>query len=253
MDNISFESAVSSTTDPVEGENIHSSNISNVVDNSLIVLDEEQENSDHVTDDAVAASQCNEASTSKPERAFYQPKVKFDNRKELQKYIDEINCFRHKSDNDTAEANVAYYMCSLVPKRQANKCPAKMKIVENKKSRDFCVFITTLVHNHEEVESKQNPISQEMRNKIYELNKEFHMKAAMIHKYLLSKDPDKIPPTIKQIRNILPKEKEKNIPRTRTYGELIEWCRANEKQPEEEDDGFILGHTYNKFQTGQKH
>lgn len=107
-------------------------------------------------------------------------------------------------------------------------------------------MIITFDHNHEKVESKQNPISEQMKDKIYELKTEYYMKPATIHKYFSREYPDQTPPTIKQIQQILPKQKEKKIPTTKTYGELIEWCRSHEKRPESVDDGFILGHMYNK-------
>lgn len=217
-------------------------------------LIEEQEVIEHDAMSPVEAAQiADDASinneimaTKKPEKAIYKPETKFASREELTKYIEGLKCFRHKSDNDTHEATVSYYVCSLVPKRQANKCPSKMKVVAQNNTRDFCVFVTTFDHEHENIVLKQNPVPQKTRDKIYELKKEYHMKPMAIHKFLAKEFPDEIAPTVKQIQNILPKEVRKNIPRTKTYGELIEWCRANEKKPKGQDDAFILGHFYNK-------
>lgn len=179
-------------------------------------------------------------------KSFYRPERKFNSREDLEQYIKELNCFRYKSNNETSEADVSYYNCSLVPKREANKCDVKLNVLESKKTRDFCVYITTLDHNHENIELKQHPVSQLLRDKIYSLKTEYHMKPAMIHKFLMKEFPDHTTPTIKQIRNILPEEKEKYIPKTETYGQLIEWCRSLEKPPNDVDEGFILGHVYNE-------
>lgn len=93
------------------------SNISNVSGNSLIMKngDEKQqevtsngnvsdENVDEVIDDDVTSPETNVTSTNKPEKSFYRPEAKFTNRNDLQKYINQVKCFRHKSDNDTGEA-----------------------------------------------------------------------------------------------------------------------------------------------------
>lgn len=268
--NISFASNQSSSSNSILNEsNSHnvSSNIMNEMHNGLeqqrvsssneSELDERQEVTSLNDHDAVdtshktiaedtSATNDDVTPTNKPEKSLYKPEIKFSNRGDVEKYIDGLKCFRHKSDNVTSEATVSYYVCSQVPKRQAYLCPSKMKIVEQNDSRDFCIFVTTFDHNHENIEPKQNPISQKMKDKIYELKTEYHMKPASIHKYILKEHPKEILPTIKQIQMILPKQREKNIPRTKTYGELIEWCRLNEKKPESDDDAFVLGHLYNK-------
>lgn len=202
-------------------------------------VDDAQSNAEDSTKDEVVTGK-------KSKTVFYRPETKFSTREELTNYIDSFKCFRHKSDNVTNEATVSYYVCSQVPKRQANLCPLKMKVIAMKSTRDFCVFVTTFDHQHEDIVLKQNPVPQKTREKIYELKTEYHMKPAAIHKFLAKEYPDEILPTIKQIQMILPKEIMKNIPRTKTYGELIEWCRANEKKPESQDGAFILGHFYNK-------
>lgn len=153
--------------------------------------------------------------TKKAEESLYRPERKFSCREDLTKYIDDLKCFRLKSHNITNEGTVSYYICSLVPKRQANLCLCKLKIVEKNNTRDFCVFVTTFDHEHEKVVLKQNPVPQKTRDKIYELKTEYHMKPAAIHKYLAKEFPNEIAPTIKQIQMILPKEIMKSIPRTK--------------------------------------
>lgn len=196
------------------------------------------------TAEETSTSQPESTSNTAPEKSFYKPEAKFYNRTDLDEYIGNFKCFRHKSNNKTKEATVSYYTCSLVPKRQAHMCPVKLKVFESNKTTDFCVYVTTFEHNHENIAPKQNPVSSEIRDKIYTLHKDYHMKAATIHKYLLKEYPSQTPPTIKQIRQVLPKEKEKHIPKTKTYGEMIEWCRLMEKTPDGLDEAFILDHMY---------
>lgn len=71
------------------------------------------------------------------------------------------------------------------------------------------------------------------------------MKASSIHKYIAKNYPTLVTPTIIQIQQLLPKQKAKAISSTKSYGELIEWCRTL-KKPTGKDDGFVLGYMLNE-------
>lgn len=252
--NVTFESSRSTNSNSTMSE----SNLCNVSSSDDVVngLEQQKERSVNGTELVGATIESDEEpaiveeppdSTSTASiQLLYKPEIKFSNRDDLDKYIDDLKCFRYKSKNNTKEATVSYYICSQVPKRQAHLCPSKLKVFENKKTRDFCVYVTTFEHDHENIAPKQNPVSQENRDKIYSLHKDYYMKAATIHKYFRDEYPEQTPPTIKQIRQVLPKEKEKHIPKTKTYGEMIEWCRLMEKIPDGEDDAFVLDHMHNQ-------
>lgn len=105
-----------------------------------------------------------EKSNEKAVKSVYYPHKKFANREELSKYFNDSKCFSWKSDNKTNEGTMSYYICSQVPKRQASKCPVKSKVFASSETRDFCVFVTTFDHNHVHIESKRNPVSQELKD-----------------------------------------------------------------------------------------
>lgn len=140
-----------------------------------------------------------------------------------------------------------YYRCSELPKHLALKCPVRLKVFEANTTTDFKCQYTTFIHDHSNV--KYNPkMKQSVKEKIFELRMQQHMKPKQIRKYLQTQPvfKDGPTPTIRSIRHALNSTMNAEIIPTFTFGQLNEWCEQFSKVPTLSDESFIIGYKCNE-------
>lgn len=170
----------------------------------------------------------------------------FATRKKLDAFLADKAVTRHY-ENKTDDGVWVYYRCSDLPKRLALKCPVRVKVFEDNTATDFRCEYSTFAHDHSNIDYIPK-MKQFVKEKIFELRMQHHMKPKRIRKYLQTEPVFKEEPTpsIRSIRYALDTAMNTNILPTFTYGQLIEWCIQMSTVPATEDESFVIAHKHNE-------
>lgn len=190
-------------------------------------------------------SQEHENAAKRKRHVEWNPLISYQSKDELSKYIATHDCFYEHSSNEADNGRTTYYYCNKVPARSARLCPVKLKVFESSNTVSFGVSVTTFVHDHSKItNAKKTSFSEAVKKETYTMKTDFSMKPKLIQKHLLRTITDEPIPNVAQIRRILNEQVEKYVPPTISYGQLHEWCKQQEKFPQDIDEPFVLGHFF---------
>lgn len=164
---------------------------------------------------------------------------------DVEKYIKSHDCFYEQSRNETKNGVTVYHYCDKVITKDSSRCPAKLKVFQNKNSISFGVSVSTFVHDHTGLQLKKVEFSETIKKEVFTMKMQFNLTPKLIAKHLERQFPNDKLPSIPQVRTILREMKRVEIPSTVTYGQLVEWCILLSEPPTDEDQSFVLDHFYN--------
>lgn len=176
---------------------------------------------------------------------MYYGKQEFDFYQQAADYLEAKN-FKRNTKKKTHDGAKTYFFCASL-----SECSARCYIYEDFGKKNFQIFESKGEHDHDEKlktkpEPKLTKISSEVQKEVIKLAVERKMKPKYIIEEISERFPEEITPTAKQIHYILSKHRDEVLPPVVCVGDLVNWCFAKCRFPDNDDEAFVLGYENNE-------